>query len=327
MKKFTIALDCMGFESDPKEAIIAAIEFNALNPNINFLLFGPKDIINPYVQHNEAFECIDALEVINMNDTPITARKKNNSSMYKAIESVVKNKADAVLSAGSSGAYTALCYLMMGKISNKIKPGFMSWVPTVDKKGFYFLDVGANKEFTGVELYNLGLMANQFVVSCREINNPRIGLLNIGSEDFKGFYYHNEANQLFKSNKALNYIGFTEPRYLINGVCDILVADGYSGNLVLKALEGSFKTMGGILKKSYKRNPLAALFSLGIIKNITKTFDYKNNAGAFILGLNKIAMKTHGSADFKQFFSSLRMTKSILEANLINKLEEMKELA
>ncbi|WP_033160120.1 phosphate acyltransferase PlsX [Mycoplasmoides alvi] len=326
MKNFTIALDCMGFESDPKEAIIAAIKFNALNPNIRFMLFGSKKIIKPYIENNQYISCVDTTEIIEMDDTPISARKKTNSSMYRAIKCVVDGEADAVLSAGSSGVYTTLCYSMIGKISSKVKPGFMSWVPTIDKNGFYFLDVGANKEFSGSELYNLGLMANTFVKICTNKTNPRIGLLNIGSEDFKGFAYHQEANKLFKENNSVNYVGFIEPRYLIEGICDILVSDGYSGNLVLKSLEGSFKTMGKILKKSYKRNLLAALFSLGIIKNITETFDYKNNAGALILGLNKIAMKTHGSADFKQFFSSLRMTRDMLNTNLINKLEEMKEL-
>ncbi|WP_027123918.1 phosphate acyltransferase PlsX [Mycoplasmoides pirum] len=326
MKKFTIALDCMGFENNPKEAILAAIKFNKLNPNINFLLFGPKNIIFPYIKNNSNLICIDTSEVVEMDDTPITARRKINSSMYQAIQSVVENKADAVLSAGSSGAYTALCYSMLNKISSTIKPGFMSWLPTIDKKGFYFLDVGANKEFTGKELYNLGLLANQFIVSCKNIKNPRIGLLNIGTESFKGFEYHHEANKLFLNNKNLNYIGYLEPRNLINGVCDVLVADGYSGNLVLKSLEGAFKAMGGILKNSYKINPISALFSFNVIYKITSTFNYKNNAGALILGLNKVAMKTHGSADLKQFFSSLRMTKEILESDLINKLKAMEGL-
>ncbi len=316
----------MGFENSPKEAVAAAAAFRQENQNFSFLLFGDPKIIEPAIRNRPGLECVPASQTVEMSDTPITARRKTRSSMHMAIAAAADGRADAVVSAGSSGAYTALAYSMIGKISPGIKPGFMSWLPTLDKKGFYFLDVGANKEFSGKELYALGLLANQFLINCKNVPAPRVGLLNIGTEDFKGFAYHQEAHRLFASDASLNYVGFIEPRHVIGGVCDVLVADGYSGNLVLKALEGAFKSMGGLLKRSFRRNPLGALFSLNVIRTITKTFDYKNNAGALIMGLAKVAMKTHGSADFSQFHSTLRMTKDILQSRLIDKLKNVNEI-
>ena len=323
MKKYKIALDCMGFENDPKEAIKAAIDYNKKHPNVCFVLHGNKEIFEPYVDKlSDSFSYVHTTDVVVMTDTPISVRSKTNSSMYRAIEAVSKNEADAVLSAGSTAAYVALTYSLLNKIHPLIKPGFMSWVPTIDRKGFYFLDVGASKEFSGSELYYLGLIANEFVKATKKLANPRVGVLNIGTEENKGFKYHYDAHQLYKANNSINYIGFLEPRELIQGSCDILVSDGYSGNLVLKSLEGSIKAVGKILKRNYKINPLAALFSLNIIRSIYKTFDYKNNAGAVVLGLSKIALKTHGSADYKQFYSSIRLAHEMLDNDLIKILKE-----
>lgn len=316
---YKIVVDCMGFENKPEEAIKAALEYSKKNPDVFFILSGDMDLISPHIENNINFTCLSTSQIITMDDNPLSARKKTESSMYKAIELVANDGADAVISAGSSGAYVGLTYSMFGKVSEKIKPGFMSWVPTTKNNGFYFLDVGANKEFTGEELYYLGLMAQKFITGTTNKKNPRIGLLNIGVEENKGFSFHSEANVLFKNNNDnLNYLGFVEPRELIEGICDILVADGYSGNLVLKSLEGALKSVSKILKTSYKRNILAAIFSIGIIKKIYKTFNYKNNAGAIVLGLNKLALKTHGSADKKQFLSTIRMAHEALKSNLIS---------
>ncbi|WP_027120121.1 phosphate acyltransferase PlsX [[Mycoplasma] testudinis] len=318
---YKIAVDCMGFENKPQEAVNAAIAYANKNPDLHFILVGDKSVIEPLITNMPQLTCHHTSEIITMEDTPLSARRKPHSSMHEAINLVASNQADAVVSAGSSGVYVALTYIFLGKLHDKIKPGFMPWVPTKVNGGFYFLDVGANKEYTGEELYYLALMANDFVKQTTPKKDPRIGLLNIGTESFKGFEFHQSADQLLKADKRLNYLGFLEPRLLIEGVCDILVSDGYSGNLVLKTLEGALKSVSGILKAGYKKNVLAALFSLNIIKKISRTFNYKNNAGAIILGLDKIALKTHGSADFKQFYSTIRMAHDTLKANFLPKLK------
>lgn len=318
---YKIAIDCMGFENHPKEAIKAAIAYAKKFRDLTFILVGDEKIIKPMIANHSQFHCHPTTEIIHMDDTPLSARRKPKSSMQEAINLVANNQADAVVSAGCSGVYVALTHILLGKIDAKIKPGFMSWLPTKANHGFYFLDVGANKEYSGEQLYYLGLMANWFVKKTTVKTHPRIGLLNIGTEKFKGFSYHQEANQLFENDRTLNYLGFLEPRNLIEGVCDILVADGYSGNLVLKSLEGALRSVAKLLKTGFKRNPFAAIFSWNIIKKISKTFNYKNNAGAMILGLDKLAVKTHGSADFQQFYSTIRMAHDALKTQFLTTLK------
>lgn len=182
-------------------------------------------------------------------------------------------------------------------------------MPTADERGFYFLDVGAATEFSGTELYGLALMASEVAKTIRKIAHPRVGLMNIGTEAHKGFSYHHDAHVLMQQDKSFNYLGYVEPRGLISGGLDVLVSEGYGGNLVLKALEGSLLAMSRVLKKGFQKNRLAGLFSLGIIKRLKHTFDYKNNAGALVVGLKKPAVKTHGSADAQQFYSALEFAR------------------
>lgn len=318
---FRFAVDCLGFENKPSEAIEAVLKYWSFHQDLNFILIGDE----------KAFDGLDILpknitkklanSFIEMTDTPLSARRKVNSSMQIAINLVREGNADVVISAGSSAVYASLTNDAFGKINKNTKSAFMSCVPTDNNNWFYFLDVGANKYFTGKELYFLGLMADIFVKKTTIKKTPKIGLLNIGTEENKGFDYHQEAFKLLKADKNLNFLGFVESRFLLDGICDILIADGYSGNLVLKAMEGTFKTIARILKRGYKRNPLAGLFSLGIIKSVAKKFDYKNNAGAVVMGLNKLALKTHGSADKQQFLSTIRLAHLSLKSDLINAIK------
>ena len=318
---FRLAVDCLGFENHPREAIDAVLEYWSYHQELEFILvadektFDGRDDLPKNITKQLASSCID------MTDTPLTARRKVNNSMQKAINLVRDGAADVVISAGSSAVYASLTYDGFGKIHKDVKSAFMSYVPTANNDWFYFLDVGANKNFTGKELYFLGLMADIFVKKTTNKISPRIALLNIGTEINKGFDYHQEGYQLLNEDKHLNFTGFIEPRFLLDGVCDILVADGYSGNLVLKSMEGTFKTIARLLKQGYKRNPLAGLFSLGILKRIAKRFDYKNNAGAVVIGLNKLALKTHGSADKQQFLSTIRLAHTSLKSDLINAIK------
>ncbi|QEX46733.1 phosphate acyltransferase PlsX [Mycoplasmoides gallisepticum] len=318
---FRIAVDCMGFENSVSEAVKAVIKYAKKHKDLSFVLVGDENQIRPLVENKKYlnYRIVHTTNEIGMSDSVLTAYRKKDSSMYLTIELLKNNEVDTIISAGSSSAYVALTYNLIGKIHHKIKVGFMSYVPTVTKRGFWFLDVGANKEYLGEELYYLGKMANTFITSVFNYQ-PRLGVLNIGAEKNKGFEYHQVVYNLLENDKTVDFLGFIEPRGLIEGECDLLVSDGYSGNLVLKSLEGALKSVGKILKKNYKINPLGALFSANVIYQITKTFDYKNNAGAVVLGLNKLVLKTHGSADAKQFYSTIRLAHESLLNNLIEKI-------
>ncbi|MBQ0045610.1 MAG: phosphate acyltransferase PlsX [Mycoplasma sp.] len=321
-----IALDVMGFENKINEAILAARKFSKDYPGAKIVLVGHEGNIRPCLQASDNFEIVHCPESINMDDTPITALRKKDTSMLTAIKLVKTKKVDAVVSAGSTSCFVPLVQMNLGSINNVDKFGFMPYIPTTNKVGFNMIDVGANINVSGADLYNFALMANEYVRIVRKIHNPKIGVLNIGTEHHKGFAYHKEAFDLLKKNKYLNFVGFVEPKGLLDGAVDICVCDGFSGNICLKALEGALKSVGHILKQGYKKpwNWLGAAFSLPIITTLTRTFDYRNNAGAIVLGANGIAIKTHGSADAKQFYAALRMAYDCVENNLLHNIKHIK---
>lgn len=319
-----IALDVMGFENDTAEAIKAARKFSKKFTDTKIVLVGDIQQIIKHLKIENEFEIVNSTQVITMEDNPIHALRKIDSSMYKAIKLVKTNHVDGVLSAGSTSCFVPMVYSLMGLIEGIKKTPFMPFIPTVDKVGFNMLDVGANINVTGGDLYQFALMGNIYAKEVRKIANPKIGIVNIGTEHHKGFEYHREAYDLLKADSRINFIGFVEPKYLIAGSCDVAVCDGYTGNITLKSLEGSFRSVAKILGKSYKKpwNWLGALFSIGTIKSLVSTFDFRNNAGALVLGAKGVAVKTHGSADSKQFYSSLCMTRDAILSDITNKIKE-----
>lgn len=320
-----LSVDVMGFENPVEEAIKACRKFVKKNKNVEIILVGNKDIISKHFKKNNEFKIEHSLDVISMDDNPLFVRNKKESSMYKSIKLVADGKADGVLSAGSTACYVALTYLLLKKIPKISKIGFMPWIPTRYKKGFNLLDCGANKIVTANDLVDFAIMSDLYCKKVRNIKNPKIGLINIGVEEDKGLDYIIEANKILKTKKNINYIGFVEPRYLLEEVLDVAICDGFTGNIVLKTLEGTAKSFGNALLDEFKKPTgwLGLLFSLPSLIGLKKKFDYKNNAGAFVIGLNKIALKTHGSADYKQFYSSLRMLKETIESNILKDLKEM----
>jgi glycerol-3-phosphate acyltransferase PlsX len=248
-----LAIDVMGFENDISEAVKACRKFNKQFPNVEFILVGKEEKIKSRLSENDKFTIVHANDVITMNDNPITAIRKINSSMYKAIELVKNNQADGVLSAGSSTCYVPMTFVLLQLIKGISKPAFMPYLPTTNKRGMIMLDVGANKECTGEDLYQFAKIATIYSQTIRNIPMPRVGIVNIGAEIEKGFAYHKEAYQLISKDKDINFVGFVEPRELLEGVIDVAVADGYTGNITLKALEGSLKSLKVVLKKEFKK--------------------------------------------------------------------------
>lgn len=321
-----IALDVMGFENKISEAIVAARKFMKQHDGCKIVLVGNEQQIKQCLTPKDNFEIVHANDVVNMTDTPLTALRKTDTSMLKAINLVKQNQADAIVSAGSTSCFVPMVQMNLGSIDNVPKFGFMPYIPTTNKIGFNMIDVGANINVDGSDLYHFALMANEYARIVRKIPNPKIGVLNIGTEHHKGFEYHQRANELLSNNKNLNYVGFVEPKGLLDGKVDICVCDGFSGNICLKSLEGALKSVGHILKKNYKKpwNWLGVVFSLPILKTINHTFDYRNNAGAIVLGANGIAIKTHGSADEKQFYAALRMAHDCVNNNLLHNIKQIK---
>lgn len=322
MKLNKIIVDTMGYENDLSHCIKAVLDFQKNKNDLKIILVGNKSKIIPFLNKENDFEIIDTDVEILQDDTVFSARRKINSSMLLGLKRLNEDdEIQGMLTAGNTAVFVFNAFSTIGLIEGIKKPAFMPFVPTIDGVGMNILDVGASTEVDGEDLFNFAIMAN--ALAQNRIANPKIGILNIGTESHKGFEYHKQADELLK-NSNLNYIGFVEPKKIIEREVDILVSDGFSGNIALKTMEGTAKTISNYLKNEYKRkrNFLAALLSLNIFKKIKKTFDYKNNAGAFVLGMKKILVKTHGSADYQQFISSLRMLYDTIKQDPISLIKE-----
>lgn len=318
-----IAFDVMGFDNNINEAISAAKKFKKIHNDCELVLVGKKEEIRYYLEDNE-FAIHNANDVISMEDLPLAAIRKTQSSMYQAIKLLADNKVDGVISAGNTACYIALLFILIRPIKGINKPGFMPFAPTTKNKPIALIDVGANLECDGYNLFQFAKMAQLYFKYVLNNNHPKIGIINIGTEEHKGFKYHQDASKLISEDKTLDYYGYIEPRYLLDGLVDIAVCDGYTGNIALKAMEGGLLAINSVLKRNFKKpyNWLGALFSLGAIKSVKNTFDYKKHAAAIVIGLNKPAVKTHGSAHQMEFIVALDVTYKYIKSNLINNLKK-----
>jgi glycerol-3-phosphate acyltransferase PlsX len=243
--------------------------------------------------------------------------------MVLATKAVKDGQADAVLSAGNTGALLAAGVFVVGRIKHIDRPGLMSTLPTMDGKGFDMMDLGANAENTAHHLYQYGILGSFYAQHVRGVKQPRVGLLNNGTEDTKGTPVHQEAYKLLAEDKSINFIGNVEARELLNSVADVVVTDGFTGNAVLKTIEGTAKSIVGQLTGSIKNGGLRAKIGGLLVKPTLKkalgAMDYKTAGGAVLLGLKAPVIKAHGSSDAKSIFYTLKQTRSILEAGIVDK--------
>ncbi len=315
-----IALDVMGFENDVNEAIIAAREFIKKHQDLEIILVGNQDLINPLIKPNE-FNIVHTSEFVLQDDTVFSARRKQNSSIQICANLLKEKKVDGILSACNSGIFVFTLYSTIGTIPGINKLGFMPTIPKLDGI-FNMVDVGASIDVNQNDLVKFAIMANEYAKQFT--TSPVIKLLNIGTEEHKGKELQVKTNEILKSLSFLNYQGYLEPNKLLNSDADVVIADAFTGNIALKTMEGTAKTIGNALKTEFKKpkNLIKALFAKSVLKKISKKFDYKENAGAFVLGLNEMAVKTHGSADRKQFLSALRLLYNSIKFDVLNKMKE-----
>lgn len=318
-----LALDLMGSENELCDAIKASRKFIHKYPDTQIIMVGDQNQIQPLIKPKE-FEIIHTTDVVHMDDEPIDALRKTNSSMYQAIKLVVDYKADGVISCGSTGCYVTLTYSLLKPIFPGLKPGFMPFLPVGKNKIISLIDVGANINAEPIDLYRYAILAKLYWNTVLHVENPKIGLINIGTEKHKGLELHHRTDELLSKDKSLNYVGYIEPKYILNNIVDIVLCDGYTGNILLKSTEGALVTFKNLLKKSYKKlwNWLGALFSLNVFSNTKKYLNYRDNAGAMIIGVNYPAVKIHGSADPLQYFSGLRALRDMINSGFIKKAQD-----
>ena len=266
-------------------------------------------------------------EKINSDDEPVKAiRKKKQASMVLGAQAVKDGKADAVLSAGNTGALLAAGLLVVGRIKNIDRPGLMSSLPTIDGKGFNMLDLGANAENTAHHLHQYAILGSFYAKNVRSVAHPRIGLLNNGTETTKGDPLRKETFALLAADETLNFIGNVEARDLMNGVADVVVTDGFTGNAVLKSIEGTALGIMEQLKTSIKQAGLRAKLGALLLKNslydLKDSLDYSGAGGAVLFGLKAPVVKCHGSSDAKSVYYTIKQIRIMLETDVVGQLVE-----
>jgi len=300
----TIALDVMSGDNGPAPAIRGSIKALHTIDDLRVDLVGDQDIIKQSLESidislKERITIIHTKEFIKMDEDILSAiRNKKQSSMRLSINRVKNNEAHACVSAGNTGALMSLSKIILKTIDGIDRPAICTSLPT-KKKFMQVLDLGANIECNAQNLYQFAVMGSSVVKSLEISDNPRVGLLNIGAEEFKG---RDEiklaADLLYKSN--INYVGFVEGNGMFSGDYDVIVTDGFTGNIALKSIEGVAGMIKHFIKSEYNKNlynKLSAIVSLPVMKGVKKKMDPRVYNGASFLGLNGIVIKSHGSAD------------------------------
>lgn len=325
MKK--IAIDAMGGDHAPKAIVEGVNQAIEAFSDIEIQLYGDQSRIESYLVKSDRVSIVHTDEKINSDDEPAKAiRRKKNASMVLAARAVKDGRADAVLSAGNTGALLAVGLFIIGRIKGVDRPGLLSTLPTVDGSGFDMLDLGANAENTAEHLHQYAILGSFYAKHVRGIAKPRIGLLNNGTEATKGDSLRKEVYKLLASDSSLQFIGNVEARDLMSGVADVVVADGFTGNAVLKSIEGTAMSIMGQLKSAIAvggvKAKLGALLLKGSLYDLKDTLDYSSAGGAVLFGLKAPLVKSHGSSDAKAIFHTIKQVRTMLETDVVGQLVE-----
>jgi len=327
-----IAVDAMGGDNAPQALVEGVNQAIQEFKDIEVILYGDEAKIKQYLTASERVSIVHTDEKIDSDDEPTRAiRRKKQASMVLAAHAVKNGEADAMLSAGNTGALLASGYFIVGRIKVIDRPGLMSTLPTLDGKGYDMLDLGANAENTPTHLHQYAIMGAYYAENVRRIKRPRVGLLNNGTEESKGDPLRKETYQLLSADPALNFVGNVEARDLMDGVADVIVTDGFTGNAVLKTMEGTalglFKQLKTVLGGGGLKAKLGALLLKNDLRGLKKTLDYSDVGGAVLFGLQAPVVKTHGSSDAKAVYSTIRQIRTMLETDVIRKsVVELSEL-
>ncbi len=336
MSKTIIALDCMGGDFAPEEPVKGAIEAIRENKDILIKLVGKKELlINELSKYPDAnaladyYEIVDAQDVIETGEPPVVAiRKKTESSLVKCLYMVKHEEADAMVSAGSTGANLVGGHVIIGRLKGVERPPLAPVIPTM--KGVTLLiDCGANVDAKPSYLVQFAKMGTVYMENIVGIKNPTVGLVNIGAEEEKGNALTKEAYQLLKETKGINFIGNVEARDIPEGAADVVVCDAFVGNVILKTYEG---VAGSLLKKvksglmSSFKSKTGALLIKKDLKKTLKGFSIEEYGGAPLLGLKGLLVKTHGNSKSVEIKNSIFQCVAFKEMDFNNKLKEKLDL-
>ncbi len=324
-----ISVDAMGGDNSPRVVIeglaIAAKE----HPDIRFIAFGDSAKVKPILQEFPALEKVCELrhapEMVHNEDKPSSVIRNRNTSMFMAIDAVRRGEAQAVVSAGNTGALMAISKLTLKTITKIHRPAIVSIMPHRHGK-YVMLDLGANTECDAINLAEFAFMGEILARHSLGIARPKVALLNIGSEEMKGKEEIKQAAQMIKNSKMnIDFIGFIEPHEIQNGLADVIVADGFTGNIALKSIEGTAKQVARMIKDAIKGSILAkigVLFMLPALWKIKKTLDPRLYNGAMFVGLNGLSVKSHGGADAFSFSRAVDNAAKLVRQNFVPTIQQ-----
>ncbi len=326
-----IVLDVFGGDNAPQEILNGAKAALEKEPDFELVLCGKKDVIDAYIKENaldvKRIIVLDAPEVITNDESPVDAvRNKPDSSIVKAYDYLNSDSdAKAFVSAGSTGAVLTGAVLLLKRIKGINRPALSPVLPTVTDRNVLLIDCGANTEPKAINLVQFAKMGSAFMKSVYGVEAPKVGLLSNGTEDKKGNTLNKEAFPLLKE-AGINFVGNMEAREILSGDYDVVVSDGFSGNIALKASEGTALGMFGLIKDGIMKGGLRAklgyLLLKPVFKGVKKKMDYNDNGGAVLLGLQKIVVKSHGSSKAKAICNSILQAKNMVESGIIEKIGE-----
>lgn len=329
MEKVVVALDAMGGDYAPEQTVKGAVHAVNSSDEIKVLLVGREELIQEelkkYEYDSRLIEVVNATEIIEMGDVPTAAvKKKKDSSLVVAMKLVRDEKADAVVSAGSTGAVLVGGQLVVGRLKGIKRPPLAPFVPTT--KGFsLLLDCGANVDARPEHLVQFAQMGSIYFEHVIGKKNPTVGLLNIGTEEEKGNQLVKETHPLLKECRTINYIGSIESREIVRGAADVIVCEAFAGNIVLKFFEGLALTLFDSLKQglmSSLRTKIGTILIKPALKGLKKQFDTSSQGGAPLLGLKGLVVKAHGNSTEKEIEIAIKQCISFKKQKINEKIKE-----
>ena len=328
-----IAMDAMGGDFAPQQIVLGAVQSIKQDNDVTIVLVGDEEKIKAELalcgKYDESrIEIVHAPEVIDMEEEDVAraVRKKRDASIVVAFRLLKEGKADALVACGSTGAVLSAGVLVLGRLKGVSRPALCPRFPNHRGTGVVVCDCGANLECKPINLAHFAIMASAYTQAAFGMENPKVGLLNNGTEDHKGLELQRESHKLLKTMDFINYVGNVEGRDIMYSDTDVVVSDGFTGNIAVKSIEGCGKAVSSIMNAQYKRNlwtKLRAAFSMDIIKGIKNSLDYKAVGGAMFLGLTKPVVKGHGNTEARSVPVYVQQAANAVRGNMIEKMKTM----
>jgi glycerol-3-phosphate acyltransferase PlsX len=326
MGKYQIVVDAMGSDGAPEVEVKASMEAVAEFDDIVIKLVGKEEEINKYLTPHDRIEVIHAEDIITNHDDPVRSiRRKKEASIVKALTEIKEGRSHAIVGAGSTGALLTGATLILGRIKGVSRPALGPVVTAVNGRQMVMIDIGATSDARPEYLVQNALMGQIYSKVMTGTEKPTVGLLNIGAEAKKGNELYVAAHKLLAEDESVNFVGNVEARDILNGEVDVLVSDGFGGNIMLKTVEGTALAIFDILKQELTSSFLSKILTGMLrnkLRNVKKRLDYTETGGASLVGVNGIVIKTHGSANVKAYRNAIKQARLMTQKDVVNRIKE-----